>query len=131
MIERSSYSKKIKREIQKVRTVTGICCDLPSSENNSDMELLRDILIDNGNCPEVIQNPNGYKNKCCCKKEHDKYYTPTNIYKFQCQNFLDNYLGRSNINVAYINRTRAERKAKIDRILERYGRKCNKCGRCK
>jgi hypothetical protein len=138
MPEKSRYCQNIKSEYQKINKTVGICCAFDpcsnynkySEEDIENMELLRNILIDNGNCDEVICN-NREKNNCRCEKEHDKYYTPTNIYRFHNQNFVDNYLGCSNINVTYINKTLAERKAKIERILERYNNKCNKCRRCR
>jgi len=130
MVEKSLYSQIIKNESRKVKTIAGVCCNFVScseNENNSDddrenIELLRNILIDNGNCGEKKRR----KHKNCREHEHNRDNTPTNIYKFANQDFLDNYLGRSNIEESYINHDEAVRKAQIDRILEKYGRKCRK-----
>jgi len=140
MIGKSLYSQLIKNESKKINTIIGACCAFDpcynknnfSEEDIANMELLRNILTDNGNCDDVLNICESKKDKHCHKHkiEHDKYYTPTNIYRFNNQSFLDNYLGRSNINVTYLNKIQEEKREKTERILEKYN-KCKRRGKCR
>ena len=117
----SLYNQIIKNESRKINVMTGVCCDFENCESNENIKFLKNILIDNGSCGDKKHK------KYNCKNKHNIENTPTNIYRFKNQNFLDNYFGRSNINVTYINNAIIEKQAQIERILEKYSRKCKKC----
>jgi len=137
MPERSLYGQIIKNESKKINKTIGICCAFDpylnlncshySDEDIANIELLKKILTDNKYCDDVIRGHNENHNTCRYEKEHDPYYTTTNIYRFHHQNFLNNYFGRSNINLTYINKKLENKKAQIDQILEKYSKKCKKC----
>jgi len=139
--DNSRYRAIIKSEQRKVKTTAGLCCTRIGDrvKGNDNIELLNQILRDNGNCIsandkngdmvlDVLDiNSSRYINCNCSKRKNknERNESKTNIYRFINQNFLDNALGNSNVIVSDIHRNNNfDKRMQIENILRRYNKNC-------